>query len=174
MYLQDLYPNDQKLIETVGYETTKYKDKSARRGNTYYYYVTAANVEGESDPSNMENITLEEATFGDIMDKYSLPIIMIIILIIFAVIAVTVRLKRRKKMKQLEAKEKTSSTFYPSQILPPSQEPSHPPPKPSPQPSAQVVYPQAGPGPQVPETVPIDVPAIPVQKAPMLPEHEQK
>ncbi len=48
--------NNISLMKSVDSNDTDYLDDSIDKGVTYYYYVTAVNDVGESDPSNIENL----------------------------------------------------------------------------------------------------------------------
>ena len=47
----------ERYLTQVGASTTTYTDSSVSKGITYYYYVTAVNSVGESQPSNEVNAT---------------------------------------------------------------------------------------------------------------------
>jgi len=89
-------PESMELVAQVPYTNTSYRDTSVENGVTYYYYVTAVNIVGESGPSDIVDAKPEAPPF---YEPSSPTFVLFIVSLgaVAAVVALLFLLKRRRR-----------------------------------------------------------------------------
>lgn len=98
-------PGEEKFFVDIESHTLYYEDKNIQDGKKYFYYVTAINDEGESRPSNIENITVSlTSDQGTSLFYLFFPII--IFGIVLSIIIKVIIYNKRKKSKSNKISKK--------------------------------------------------------------------
>ncbi len=90
-------PDVKELLTSIDARSTSYRDTRVEIGDTYYYYVTAVNDAGESNPSKNLTVKMKKP---ETIDPVFLIIVVLIILIILLIIVFLI--VRRRKLKRIQ------------------------------------------------------------------------
>ncbi len=92
---------DEALLKIVSGSLTSYRDTTVDNGYTYYYYVTAVNNIGESDPSNEATATPKSAEIAaGSSDSGTLMFLGLLVLVALGIVILLLMKKKRPEQPQ--------------------------------------------------------------------------
>jgi fibronectin type 3 domain-containing protein len=96
------------LLTKVERKDLKFEDKNLKDGREYFYYITAENELGESEPSKIVNGTAVVPETENEEYDYSFMIVLIIAIIIVCIGIITIKRKRDQKRQQKQVADFTA------------------------------------------------------------------